>query len=176
MSPPVINMAVVQVAGCTGSETSVRSTPCCYTCKPKPAIVRLRETTHDFEIHTLQAFAPAAPLSCSICSTLFRASLFSSSRGLQRCKRSTSISKLTAVCTVLHVRSRSRPRNAGACLNNVKQALRQGRRQDVVISVCVSRRCGVRSYDDFGFTSSVYVPSWFFTAARLLKHSLSLAV
>ena len=139
MSPPVINMAVVQVAGCTGSETSVRSTPCCYTCKPKPAIVRLRETTHDFEIHTLQAFAPAAPLSCSICSTLFRASLFSSSRGLQRCKRSTSISKLTAVCTVLHVRSRSRPRNAGACLNNVKQALRQGRRQDVVISVCVFR-------------------------------------
>ena len=150
MSPPVINMAVVQVAGCTGSETSVRSTPCCYTCKPKPAIVRLRETTHDFEIHTLQAFAPAAPLSCSICSTLFRASLFSSSRGLQRCKRSTSISKLTAVCTILQVRSRSRPKNASACLN-VKQALRQGRRQDVVISVCVSRRCGVGSYDDFGF-------------------------
>ena len=111
MSPPVINMAVVQVAGCTGSETRVRSTPCCYTCNPKPAIVRHRETTHDFEIHTLQAFAPA----------------------------------------VLHVRSRSRPRNAGACLNNVKQALRQGRRQDVVISVCVSRRCGVGSYDDFGF-------------------------
>ena len=138
MSPPVINMAVVQVAGCTGSETSVRSTPCCYTCKPKPAIVRLRETTHDFEIHTLQAFAPAAPLSCSICSTLFRASLFSSSRGLQRCKRSTSISKLTAVCTILQVRSRSRPKNASACLN-VKQALRQGRRQDVVISVCVFR-------------------------------------
>ena len=150
MSPPVINMAVVQVAGCTGSETSVRSTPCCYTCKPKPAIVRLRETTHDFEIHTLQAFAPAAPLSCSICSTLFRASLFSSSRGLQRCKRSTSISKLTAVCTILQVRSRSHPKNASACLN-VKQALRQGRRQDVVISVCVSRRCGVGSYDDFGF-------------------------
>ena len=73
--------------------------------------MRHRETTHDFEIHTLQAFAPA----------------------------------------VLHVRSRSRPRNAGACLNNVKQALRQGRRQDVVISVCVSRRCGVGSYDDFGF-------------------------
>ena len=98
MSPPVINMAVVQVAGCTGSETRVRSTPCCYTCNPKPAIVRHRETTHDFEIHTLQAFAPA----------------------------------------VLHVRSRSRPKNASACLN-VKQALRQGRRQDVVISVCVFR-------------------------------------